>query len=177
MLDTIPVPADSKFGAMVARRLNASRPIAPAGSLAMSGPTGTGFAPLPANLRNPRVSAGNAQIPWSVESYVDEDDGETKFRFANKILQVGYGVYNYDSDIFVSKVTQPDDLSSGSYYVEISFDEVSPFAIAPSIEIKAGNPYSVVDWENLVVRIRLGSFDGKKLINGIGFVPIIYGYV
>lgn len=64
MLDTIPVPADSKFGAMVARRLNASRPIAPVGSLAMSGQTGTGFAPLPANHRDRRAAA--ALHPWKV---------------------------------------------------------------------------------------------------------------
>ena len=64
MLDTIPVPADSKFGALVARRLNASRPISPAGSLAMSGPTGTGFAPIPSNLRERR--AIDPLHPWKV---------------------------------------------------------------------------------------------------------------
>lgn len=65
MLDTIPVPAQSKFGAAVARRLNSLRPIAPAGSLAMSGPTGTGFAPLPANLRD-RRAVQDPLHPWKV---------------------------------------------------------------------------------------------------------------
>ena len=66
MLETIPVPAQSKFGAAVARRLNASRPIAPAGSLAMSGPTGTGFSPLPANLRDRRAIVADPIHPWKV---------------------------------------------------------------------------------------------------------------
>lgn len=66
MLETIPVPAQSKFGAAVARRLNASRPIAPAGSLAMSGPTGTGFAPLPTNLRDRRAIVADPLHPWKV---------------------------------------------------------------------------------------------------------------
>ena len=72
MLDTIPVPADSKFGALVARRLNASRPISPAGSLAMSGPTGTGFAPLPSNLRERR--AIDPIYPWKVFAVGKSED-------------------------------------------------------------------------------------------------------
>ena len=55
-----------KFGAEVARRLNAIRPVSPAGALAMSGPTGTGFAPLPANLRDRRAIADDPLHPWKV---------------------------------------------------------------------------------------------------------------
>lgn len=72
MLDTIPVPADSKFGAMVARRLNASRPISPVGSLAMSGPTGTGFAPLPANLRDRSAKTVDRSC-FRIETRKEED--------------------------------------------------------------------------------------------------------
>ena len=76
MLDTIPVPADSKFGAMVARRLNASRPISPVGSLAMSGPTGTGFAPLPANLRDRRAAGGACPYAFRIRAIVEsQKDG------------------------------------------------------------------------------------------------------
>ena len=71
MLETIPVPAQSKFGAAVARRLNASRPIAPAGSLAMSGPTGTGFAPLPANLRDRRGVSATQPRQFDIRARVE----------------------------------------------------------------------------------------------------------
>ena len=71
MLETIPVPAQSKFGAAVARRLNASRPIAPAGSLAMSGPTGTGFAPLPATLRGRKAARGACRYAFRTRAIVE----------------------------------------------------------------------------------------------------------
>ena len=88
MLDTIPVPADSKFGAMVARRLNASRPISPAGSLAMSGPTGTGFAPLPANLRDRRAAGGACPYAFRIRAIVEsQKDGDaTKKRLVVEML-------------------------------------------------------------------------------------------
>lgn len=79
MLDTIPVPADSKFGAMVARRLNASRPISPVGSLAMSGPTGTGFAPLPSNLRDRRAIVADPLHPWKVFAVGKSEDADHFF--------------------------------------------------------------------------------------------------
>lgn len=80
MLDTIPVPADSKFGAMVARRLNASRPIAPAGSLAMSGPTGTGFAAPPTNLRDRRGLSAPSPRQFTLRAEVEtkHDEPEQK---------------------------------------------------------------------------------------------------
>ena len=80
MLDTIPVPADSKFGAMVARRLNASRPIAPAGSLAMSGPTGTGFAAPPTNLRDRRGLSAPSPRQFTLRAEVEtkQDEPEQK---------------------------------------------------------------------------------------------------
>ena len=88
MLDTIPVPADSKFGAMVARRLNASRPISPDGSLAMSGPTGTGFAPLPANLRDRRAAGGACPYAFRIRAIVEsQKDGDaTKKRLVVEML-------------------------------------------------------------------------------------------
>lgn len=79
MLETIPVPAQSKFGAAVARRLNASRPIAPAGSLAMSGPTGTGFAPLPSNLRDRRAIVADPLHPWKVFAVGKSEDADHFF--------------------------------------------------------------------------------------------------
>lgn len=118
-----------------------------------------------------------SMIPWKVVSYVDETDDEEKHRFANKILQIGYGVYNYDSDELDEKVAEPDDLEESNYYVEITFDETGPFDHPPSIEIKSGEPEEGIDWDNLIVRIVLGYFDGEKLINGIGHVPVIYGFV
>lgn len=88
MLDTIPVPADSKFGALVARRLNASRPIAPAGSLAMSGPTGTGFAPLPANRRDRRAAGGACPDAFRIRASVEsrKEGGATAKRLVVEML-------------------------------------------------------------------------------------------
>lgn len=74
MFETIPVPGQSKFGAEVARRLNAIRPIAPAGALAMTGATGTGFAPLPANLRDRRAIAADPLHPWKVFAVGKSED-------------------------------------------------------------------------------------------------------
>lgn len=51
MIDNVPVPGGSVFGAAVARRLNTSRPIVPVGSLYKSDATGFCFQPLPANNR------------------------------------------------------------------------------------------------------------------------------
>lgn len=102
MLDTIPVPAQSKFGAAVARRLNASRPIAPAGSLAMSGPTGTGFAPLPANLRDRRAAA--VLHPWKVFAVGKSADVDHCFE-----INVPDGaVYVGTDDIEVEGITPVD---------------------------------------------------------------------
>lgn len=74
---------------MVARRLNASRPIAPVGSLAMSGATGTGFAPLPANLRDRRTPQDPLH-PWKVFAVGKSEDVDHLFE-----------IYIPDGSVFV----------------------------------------------------------------------------
>ena len=165
MLDTIPVPADSKFGAMVARRLNASRPISPVGSLAMSGPTGTGFAPLPANLRDRKASQ---VLPWTwMREAYDPDTGKARGRWTNASLQVGLHTVPESS---ISGLEQGED---GSYYVEIDVgaetaevkrvpDGESP----PDHDLDAGK---VVFW--------IGDVRDGRQVGRLFQIPIVYLYL
>ena len=165
MLETIPVPADSKFGAMVARRLNASRPISPAGSLAMSGPTGTGFAPLPSNLRDRKASQ---VLPWTwMREAYDPDTGKARGRWTNASLQVGLHTVPESS---ISGLEQGED---GSYYVEIDVgaetaevkrvpDGESP----PDHDLDAGK---VVFW--------IGDVRDGRQVGRLFQIPIVYLYL
>ena len=165
MLDTIPVPADSKFGAMVARRLNASRPISPVGSLAMSGPTGTGFAPLPANRRDRKASQ---VLPWTwMREAYDPDTGKARGRWTNASLQVGLHTVPESS---ISGLEQGED---GSYYVEIDVgaetaevkrvpDGESP----PDHDLDAGK---VVFW--------IGDVRDGRQVGRLFQIPIVYLYL
>lgn len=117
-------------------------------------------------------------VPWSVGKYVDENDGQVKYRFVNKILQIGYAVFNYDKPAFSDFVTQPDDLEHDNYYLEINLSKYPLEEDVPSIEIKAGETDEDVDWENKIVRINLGFFNSdNKLLYGIKVVPVIYMYI
>lgn len=59
-------PMTAQWGADVANGLNAIRSAGQAGTLLTDGPTGTGFAPLPANLRDRRAIVADPLHPWKV---------------------------------------------------------------------------------------------------------------
>ena len=59
-------PMTAQWGEDVANGLNAIRSAGQAGTHLTDGPTGTGFAPLPANLRDRRAIVANPLHPWKV---------------------------------------------------------------------------------------------------------------
>lgn len=132
MLETIPVPAQSKFGAAVARRLNASRPIAPAGSLAMSGPTGTGFAPLPSNRRDRRQAKAADRSCFRIETR-QKEDGSASAYLTCCYYHVG-GVTRHMDDVSVDGLIpssgSPEDKTPRIICLKLSGDVSSPSIVA-----------------------------------------------
>lgn len=67
-------PMTAQWGADVANGLNAIRSAGQAGMLLADGPTGTGFAPLPANMR--ARHGVSIPKPFDIETRKDEESGE-----------------------------------------------------------------------------------------------------
>lgn len=77
MFEKLPVPSKgdklrASWGAGVTNRVNELGAMAPAGMLSRDGQTGTGFAPLPANLRERKTAA--ALHPWKVFAVGKSED-------------------------------------------------------------------------------------------------------
>lgn len=174
MLDTIPVPAQSKFGAAVARRLNASRPIAPAGSLAMSGPTGTGFSALPQNKRDRRAAS---VLPWSFSCTEDPDTHERTGGWTNCILQLGYKTFFFSPEfqgrLGYNAIEGTDTCDDGEHYVVVD-------SIARTVRIEVAQSQAAApqdDPANGVVVLRIGTVREARLTQGLHVNPVIPTYL
>lgn len=166
MLDTIPVPAQSKFGAAVARRLNASRPIAPAGTLAMSGPTGTGFAPLPANLRDRRATSD--LHPWKVFARTEKTDGETGEETQPIELFVPTGsLFFGQTEILPDEITGLTEKGDDIYQL----DDIDTIDETPVIIWLRASKDEEDDESTVVFDIKIGN-DPTDDIEGTGVKPV-----
>ena len=103
-------PMTAQWGASVATRLNALSSFGTSGMLFSDGPTGTGFAPLPANLRDRRAAAIAAKpLCFDLVTEVDESGEEpvTTHKLVRCFYMVG-GTLNHVPDI-----TIPDEFGWG----------------------------------------------------------------
>ena len=136
-------PMTAQWGEDVANGLNAIRSAGQAGTLLTDGPTGTGFAPLPANLRDRRAIVANPLHPWKVfavgkskdvdhcfEIYVPEGSvhvGETALEVDDLIPVEGKSDrYTLDCEHEISE--------SAVIYLAIVKEEEDPDGVSPDGE-------------------------------------------
>ena len=126
MYQNIPVPSKgdrlrASWGAGVANRVNALGAMAPAGMLSRVGPTGTGFAPLPANLRDRRAAA--TLHPWKVFAGAENEERTWLFE-----VYVPEGSLSIDGSIFSSDEISGLTPVSGKtgFFTADCLDGVSP---------------------------------------------------
>ena len=136
-------PMTAQWGEDVANGLNAIRSAGQAGTLLTDGPTGTGFAPLPANLRDRRAIVANPLHPWKVfavgkskdvdhcfEIYVPEGSvhvGETALEVDDLIPVEGKSDrYTLDCEHEISE--------SAVIYLAIVKEEEDPDGVSPDSE-------------------------------------------
>lgn len=93
-------PMRASWGAAVSSALNSMLPMGSSGFLARQGVAGTGFAPLPANLRDRRPSSDRGCFAIKSVTQQEKEEGETlKFtvEFRNKYASVGGKTYDFES--------------------------------------------------------------------------------
>lgn len=169
-------PMRASWGAAVSSAVNSLLPMGSDGLLARQGVAGTGFAPLPANLRDRRAAS---VLPWSfscTEAEDPENPGETVRTggWDNCRLQVGLDCNFYSSWKFPeteNRIKGTKLTDDGSYYLRVNLsDGANPVA---EIVLQGGEGQAAVeegeeekplfDYERGIVSIFIGSVTDGKL--------------
>ncbi len=162
-------PMRASWGAAVSSAVNSLMPMGSDGLLARQGVAGTGFAPLPQNLRDRVPSA--AVLPWSfacAETEDPENPGEKKRTggWDNCRLQVGLDCNFYSSWKFAeseNRIKGTHLTDDGHYYLRVNLsDGANPVA---EIVISEGldDDKPLFDYERGIVSIFIGSVTDGNL--------------
>jgi len=156
------------FGAAVARRLNSTRHIAQPGFLFMSDATGTGYAPLPRNLREPSVEIR----PWSF--FCTESNGVRTGGWHRQIVQVGLDVYNYK--LPVEGFIDETECADGDHYLKIDLNEDGSSRVT-IVRTEADAGATFADVPHGILAVYIGTVLDGKQTRGIYWPPVIYHYL
>lgn len=190
MFEKLPVPSKgdklrASWGAGVTNRVNELGAMAPAGMLSRDGQTGTGFAPLPANLRDRRGSS--AVRHWVYVPSPEPDEGSEeeppKAKWTNCVVQLGFraGLKLDDFEL------EEDMNVAGVFAIEVNLRTAS--TAGEGFEIKRyEDEYHIPapDIANDKVYVYIGKVEEKEnadgetelvQTDGIYSIPVIYKYV
>lgn len=116
-------------------------------------------------------------LPWTFSCTEDPDTGERECGWRNKIIQVAYSIYDYDSELFADKYTDETGGEEGYYFLKLTFDP-EHFESVPEAEMVCLSTAPENDWENHIFYVYIGRVDEDgKQTGGSHVVPIIYMYV
>lgn len=130
-------PMTAQWGADVANGLNAIRSAGQAGMLLADGPTGTGFAPLPANLRDRQAKT----VDRSCFRLETRQNGEGK---SERMLVCCYyhvgGITKHMADVSVEKLLPSLDAPGGAGGEGGEGEEPKPWLICLKLSGTAAEP-------------------------------------
>jgi len=150
------------------------RPIPGPGVRLSTGPNGTTFSVETA--RKSVTEAVQETKPWSLAKETDPVSGELVPVWKRKIIQIGYSLYDYDSELYSEKYSDSTEGADGWYYLKLTF-EPDNFSTVPVAEMVCLDQAPTSDWTNHIHYVYIGRVQNGVQTAGTYTVPIIYMYI
>lgn len=172
-------PVSASFFARLIRWVKSGQLIDGVGYRLRRTPNGTSIEFV--NTEVVRNTAPVQEFAWTFSVSEDQETGELKGGWRNKVLQDGYNPINLDDyEDDDEDMTTFDDTGhvDGKYYLEIDLKEYSNterFKIKVVTEPGKEIPYH--DIENSIVRVRIGEVTDGKQSGRIIMAPVVYTYI